>query len=89
MNLALKELKFARQVAFFLQLKLRVQGEAVDSALEGEDDEQRIDDQVALVIAELGIAMKSTDDVRASSQQSLPPPHLSHRITPHRRLRFF
>jgi hypothetical protein len=35
------------------------QGEAIDSALEGEDDESRIESEVAMVIAELGIGMGS------------------------------
>ncbi len=37
------------------------QGEAIDSALEGEDDESRIDAEVAMVIAELGIGMGTTE----------------------------
>ncbi len=65
-----KELKFYIKLYFLLLLKLRVQGESIDGALEGDDDEQRIDDQVALVIAELGIAMKTTDDVRTSPMGS-------------------
>ncbi len=39
------------------------QGEAIDSALEGEDDESRIDAEVAMVIAELGIGISTGDSV--------------------------
>ncbi len=40
------------------------QGEAIDEALEGEDDEQKADDQVALVMAELGIDLLGKETVR-------------------------
>ena len=43
------------------------QGEAIDDALEGEDDEQKIDDQVALVIAELGIDLLGKGPVRSNN----------------------
>jgi hypothetical protein len=75
-----EELKSHVKWYFLLLLKLRVQGEAVDGALEGEDDEQRIDDQVALVIAELGIGLKQ-DDVRTSPIDNHPP------LPPHKRIR--
>ncbi len=41
-----------------------IQGEAIDSALEGEDDETKIDQEVAMVIAELGLVMVGQGSVR-------------------------
>jgi hypothetical protein len=41
-----------------------LQGDAIDSALEGEDDEQRVDDQVALILGELGIEVLGGNQVR-------------------------
>jgi hypothetical protein len=42
---------------------LFAQGEAIDGALEGEDDESRIDTEVAMVIAELGIGLSTGEPV--------------------------
>jgi hypothetical protein len=41
-----------------------MQGEAIDSALEGEDDETKIESEVAMVIAELGLVMVGQSSVR-------------------------
>ena len=41
-----------------------IQGEAIDGALEGEDDETKIDQEVAMVIAELGLVMVGQGSVR-------------------------
>lgn len=41
-----------------------MQGEAIDSALEGEDDETKIESEVAMVIAELGLVMVGQGSVR-------------------------
>jgi hypothetical protein len=46
------------------------QGEAIDSALEGEDDESKIEQEVSMVIAELQLVMVGQGSVRYSSPTS-------------------